>query len=302
MGGGFSIYGLSYDSEKTINGHHGKRLSNIRLAVCSLLCHLETGENMKRKCIGLFLMILMFLCALAPAFSAGQEAGSVNYFADCVDNKEYAALLKHVFDDQGLNGALNAYATLVAAIPYYSYEPWVQDLMLARASLIVAKYANELDNEPVAVAYMENADSLIVQSKVHGAPESASGVVEALSNSFWYLVEGSISKGMAFGRIVGDLWESHPEDFHVMLLTADKFLHSPGIVGGNKRKGLELYQEAEKIAEKNGCAIWDQFSIYAGLAVGYDKNKNDAEAQRYAQLAYSIYTADSNVNEILGID
>ena len=124
-------------------------------------------------------------------------------------------------------------------------------------------------------------------------------MLEALSSSFWYLVDGSLSKGLAFGRIVGDLWDEHPEDFHVLLLTADKYLHSPGIAGGNKKKGLELYQLAEVVAMEEGCAVWDQFSIYAGLAVGYDKAKEDELAYQYALLARDIYSADPLVNEII---
>ena len=171
--------------------------------------------------------------------------------------------------------------------------------MTARAAMIVARYANDKGQTAVAEAYMNAADSFVETAKSFGAPESASGVLEALSTSFWYLIDGSISKGLAFGKIVNELWKTHPEDFHVLLITADKYLHSPGIAGGNKKKGLELYQLAEVIAQEEGCAVWDQFSIYAGLAAGYEKNKEDELAYEYALLAQEIYTADPSVNEII---
>lgn len=245
----------------------------------------------------LMTLLLVFICVAAFALDA--DTGSINYYTECADNAEYAALLKHVFDDEGLDGALELYAVLAGTVHTYGYEQWVQDLFVARAALIVGRYANDEGNEAVAKAYLNAADSLIAQGRADGAPESAAGVLEALSTSFWYLVDGSISKGLAFGRIVGDLWDEYPEDFHVLLLTADKYLHSPGIAGGNKKKGLEYYQFAEAVALENGCAVWDMFSIYAGLAVGYDKNKEEELALEYAYLADEIYTADVNVVEII---
>ena len=253
---------------------------------------------MTKKSRFILLSVLLAFILSVPAFAA-EPVVSVNYFAECADNEEYASLLKHVFDDKGLDGALEKYAELANRIGYYYYEDWVQYLMTARAAMIVARYANDKDNEPVATAYMQAADSFVATAKGMGAPESATGVLEALSNSFWYLIDGSISKGLAFGKIVGQLWEDHPEDFHVLLLTADKYLFSPGIAGGNKKKGLALYQEAQAAALEYGCAIWDQFSIYAGLAVGYDKAKEDELAYEYALLAREIYAADANVNEII---
>lgn len=254
---------------------------------------------MRKTTLRTIVLALLAALMVAGTLYADGEAGSVNYYADCFDTVEYATLCKHVFDDAGLDVALADYADLAANILSYPYEEWVSYLMVSRAAMIVARYAEQKDNTPVAEAYMTAADSFIETGRSYGAPESATGVLEALSNSFWYLIDGSISKGLAFGRIVGDLWESHPEDFHVLLLTADKYLHSPGIAGGNKKKGLALYQEAQAVALENGCAVWDQFSIYAGLAVGYDKAHEDELAYEYALLAREIYTADEMVNEII---
>ncbi|HIW36758.1 MAG TPA: hypothetical protein IAA30_07230 [Candidatus Treponema faecavium] len=252
------------------------------------------------RCIKNALTVCVIALGLAhTVFAADAQAGSVNYFAACKDNAEYAALLKHVFDDRGVPGAFSGYTVLTERIAAYPYELWQKDLMRARGALIVARYANSKEQRDAAETYMRMADALIEDAGTHGAPVSACGVIEALSSSFWYLINKSVSKGIAFGRIVNDLWENYPEDFHVLLLTADKYLHSPGIVGGNKKKGLALYQRAEEIAEQHGCAVWDWFSIYAGLAAGYDKAGNDVRAYEYALRAREIYTADEQVNEII---
>ncbi len=259
------------------------------------LMTMRTKDLMRR----LLLILMIAAAGLSGLFAAADQTGRVNYYADCMNDTEYASLLKHVFDDDGLDTALADYAVLMQTIMSKGYDDWVSYLMSARAALIVARYANDKDQKAVAEAYMNAADSFVETARSLGAPQSAAGVLEALSSSFWYLVDGSLSKGLAFGRIVGDLWDEHPEDFHVLLLTADKYLHSPGIAGGNKKKGLELYQLAEVVAMEEGCAVWDQFSIYAGLAVGYDKAKEDELAYQYALLARDIYSADPLVNEII---
>ena len=53
------------------------------------------------------------------------------------------------------------------------------------------------------------------------------------------------------------------------------------------------------IMDRDGAAIWDRFSIYSGLAYGYDKAKDKEKAADYALKAYSIYTADETVNELV---
>ncbi len=251
----------------------------------------------KIKKISLIITILLFsIFSLTAA-----EDGSINYFTDLVNNKEYKDLLKTVFDDCGLDTALDGYKTLTQQISSYKYDPWMQDLSLSRACMIVAKYATEVkpERKDVAKAYMQAADKLLESGIAKGSPISASEILLALSNSFWYLIDGSLSKGMAFTKIVDNAYENYPEDFHVLLMAADRYLHSPGIAGGNKKKGLALFQEAEKIMEKQKTAEWDIFTIYSGLAYGYLKNKDKAKALEYALKAKEIYTADQQVNEII---
>lgn len=247
----------------------------------------------------ILLVLLFMLFSFSVIYAADMEVGSVNYFEPLIDCKEYGELLRHVFDGGDINESMNLYAKLVQAIPGYHYERWLQDLSLARACLIIGKQGVDCDREDVAEAYYKAADGLIADARVHGAPESAAGVLEALSYSFWYLLDGSISKGMKFTSIIDDLWKEHPEDFHVLLMKADRYLHSPGIAGGNKKKGLQLFQEAEAVLNENGAAEWDTFTIYSGLAVGYYKNKDKELALEYALKANEIYKADPNVNEIL---
>lgn len=251
----------------------------------------------KIKKITLIITILLFsIFSLTAA-----EDGTINYFTDLTDNKEYKDLLKTVFDDCGLDAALDGYKTLTQKISSYKYDPWMQDLSLSRACMIVAKYATEVkpERKDVAKAYMQAADKLLESGIAKGAPISASEILLALSNSFWYLIDGSLSKGMAFTKIVDKAYENYPEDFHVLLMAADRYLHSPGIAGGNKKKGLKLFQDAEKIMEKQKTAEWDRFTIYAGLAYGYSKNKEKAKALDYALKAQEIYKADKQVNEII---
>ena len=250
---------------------------------------------MRKTTLRTIVLALLAALLVAGTLYADGEAGSVNYYADCFDTVEYATLCKHVFDDAGLDVALADYADLAANILSYPYEEWVGYLMVSRAAMIVARYAEQKDNIPVAEAYMTAADSFIETGRGYGAPESATGVLEALSNSFWYLIDGSISKGLAFGRIVGDLW-----DIRRMV----RYRPARGIADVPERPG-ELPHEhlagtfERAVALENGCAVWDQFSIYAGLAVGYDKAHEDELAYEYALLAREIYTADEMVNEII---
>lgn len=247
-------------------------------------------------------MTLLFIILLFASTSLmAAKNGSVNYFSNLADNKEYSTLLKGIFDNQGLDKALEDYKTLVQKISSYRYEGWMQDLALSRACMIISKYATEVkpERKDVAKAYMQAADKLLESGREKGAPESAADILEALSNSFWYLIDGSLSKGMAFTKIVDETYKAHPEDFHVLLMAADRYLHSPGIAGGSKKKGLNLFKEAEEIMNEQKTAEWDRFTIYAGLAYGYWKNKDKQNALKYALLAKEIYSADSNVNEII---
>ena len=247
------------------------------------------------------IVLLLVVLFLASASLMAAKNGSVNYFSPLADNKEYSTLLKGIFDDKGLDKALEDYKTLVQTISSYHYEGWMQDLALSRACMIISKYATEVkpERKDVATAYMQAADKLLQSGRDKGAPASASDILEALSNSFWYLIDGSLSKGMAFTKIVDATYKAHPEDFHVLLMAADRYLHSPGIAGGSKKKGLKLFQEAEKIMNEQKTAQWDCFTIYSGLAYGYWKHKDKDDALKYALLAKEIYSADSTINEII---
>ena len=250
---------------------------------------------------GFLLIIIFFSMLLFPLSNAvaSSEDGRVNYYRSMMDDEAYGTLLKYVFDGGALDGVSDLYFSLEESMAVADYEPWMKAAALARAALICGRYANGSGNEELAIDFMEMADGHIAEAREAGAPESATGVLEALSMSFWYLIDGSLSKGMKFPGMVDKLYKAHPEDFHVLLLEADRYLHSPGIVGGNKKKGLALFQEAEKIMDEDGAAIWDRFSIYSGLAVGYDKAKDKEKAAEYAMLAYGIYTADATVNELV---
>lgn len=247
------------------------------------------------------LLLTLTIILLSIFNLTAAEKGSVNYFKELADNNEYKALLKTVFNDEGLDEALEGYKKLTQTISTYKYQPWMQDLSLSRACMIVARYATEVkpERKDIAKAYMQAADKLLESGIAKGSPISASEILLALSNSFWYLIDGSLSKGMAFTKTVDNAYENYPEDFHVLLMAADRYLHSPGIAGGNKKKGLKLFQDAEKIMEKQKTAEWDRFTIYAGLAYGYSKNKDKAKALDYALKAQEIYKADKQVNEII---
>lgn len=256
------------------------------------------GKRVRRHIFSFFITFLVVFFISGNAF-ASSETGSVNYYSDMMEDEAYSALLKYVFDANPIEGVFDLYNALEIHMSFMPYDEWKKDSFLARGALICAKYANEMDDEDLARDFMYMADGKISEMKEKKAPQSALGVLEALSNSFWYLIDGSISKGMKFPGMVDDLYEQYPEDFHVLLLEADRYLHSPGIVGGNKKKGLELYQRAEVIMNEQGAAVWDRFSIYAGLAFGYDARKDKENAKKYAELAASIYTADETVNNLL---
>ena len=257
---------------------------------------------MKLSARKLFSILLIFLFSLTSvSLSAADSDGTVNYLQPFAEDKYYEAFCKHVFDGGSLDEAIVLYDQLEASYASSDYPEWMQKVTLARASCILGRYCidiNKKANKEMAREYMRRADELIALSKEHGAPESASGVVEALASSYWFLVDGSLSKGMQFSKIVDRLYKNHPEDFHVLLMSADRFLHSPPIVGGNKKKGLRYFQQAEKVM--GDCAIWDEFTVYSGLAYGYEEQDNHELAVEYAELAYQIYTADPSVNEILG--
>ena len=247
----------------------------------------------------ILLIVSIFLFGLCGHLMAADNVGSVNYYSDMMNDGAYSALLKYVFDGNPMEGMGGLYENLEKHMASAGYEEWKKDSFLARGALICAKYADDCKEKDIARSYMEIADRKIADTRTSGAPESAVGVLEALSFSFWYLVDGSLSKGMKFPGMVDDLYEEHPEDFHVLLLEADRYLHSPGIVGGNKKKGLQLYQEAEKRMNESGAAEWDRFSIYAGLAFGYDSRKDKENAEKYTLLASEIYTADETVDKLL---
>ena len=213
------------------------------------------------------LTFIILLAAVMSLSATSPENGSVNYFTDLIDDREYAALLDTVFNDQGLKQALEDYKVLVNRITGHGYEPWMIYLSLSRACMIISRYATEGENKAVARAYMNEADKLILKAEEYGAPESASGVLKALSDSFWYLIDGSLSKGMGFTKKIDALWEIHKEDFHVLLMAADRYLHSPGIAGGSRKKGLALFQEAEEIMKIVSSNAIDDLVSNGGSAV-----------------------------------
>ena len=244
-------------------------------------------------------LFVLLIAILATSIYADAVPGSVNHLAPMMEDEAYGALLKHIFDGGDTDGAISLYEALETHMESADYDQWLKDAAIARASLIVAKDLSESDMKGEASQYMENADIIIAGLRDEGAPESTVGVLEALSFSFWYLVDGSISKAMKFPKMVDNLYKEHPEDFHVLLLSADRYLHSPGIVGGNIAKGRDMFLEAEKVMDENGAAEWDRFTVYSGIAYGYDRTKKHEQAVPYAELAASIYTADATVSEIL---
>lgn len=258
---------------------------------------------MKLSARKLFSILLILLFSLTSfSLSAADSDGTINYFLPMADDEYYAAFCKHVFDGGSLEEAIVLYDNLEKSFESADYPQWMEDAALARASCIIGRYCIQIDkkaNKEMAREYMRRADELIALSREHGAPESVSGVVEALATSFWYLVDGSLSMGMKFPGLVNKLYKNYPEDFHVLLISADRYLQSPPIAGGNKSKGLRFFQQAERVME--GCSDWDRFTIYSGLALGYEEQDNHEEAVKYAKMAYSIYTADATVNKILSI-
>ena len=261
-----------------------------------ILLHMTKSNCYRIGRIFLILFTLFFLCV--GNMYAAEGDGTVNYYADMMDDSYYADLLKYVFDGNPLDGVMERYVLLEEHMTSSDYEDWMKSAALARAALICGRYAEQCGDEDLATDFMEMADGKIAEAREEGAPESAVGVLEALSLSFWYLIDGSISKGMKFPKMADNLYKNYSEDFHVLLLEADRYLHSPGIVGGNKKKGLSLFQEAEAVMNQNGAAIWDKFSVYSGLAFGYDSRKDKENAKKYTDLAYEIYKADETVNEL----
>ena len=259
-------------------------------------------NSIKKKMTAAILFLLL-LVVPANIYASDVPVGSVNYFSPMIGDEYYGALLKHIFNGGDITEAVNLYSALVASLPSSGYELWLQEAALARACLILARDAAETGPEYDlwAETFMNEADKLIRDAERDGAPESVVQVLDALSFSFWYLVDGSLSKAMKFPSMADDTFEAHPEDIHALLLDADRYLHSPGIVGGNKRRGLEMFQTAENVMNEYEVAEWDRFTILSGLAVGYDKNNDKEKARTYAEEAYKIYTADSNVNSILGL-
>lgn len=247
-----------------------------------------------------FVAVLMLALAVVSAVFASDTA-TVNHFASFVDDEEYGALLDQVFNDRGLDGALEKYADLVAAIPYKYYDNWLMYASLSRACLIVGKYGAEQDpaRNDIAEAYFTSADQLLELSAQYGAPESVIDTLSALSDSFWYLLDSSMSRGLGFSKKVDKAWDAHPEDLHVALLKGAKYQSAPGIVGGSKKKGIALFHEIEENTRDMEMAEWDRFSLYQGLAISEDQMKNGEAALDYAEKAYAIYTADPEVNRIL---
>ncbi len=232
------------------------------------------------------------------------EIGSVNHLKPLNNDKEYELYLKNVFDGHDVNACIALLDQFEFSLEEKDYEPWLKDASLARATLIMGKYITEVypKDKGRASEFMYRAEELIKKCESEGAPYSVYTLLEALCNSFWYLVDGSIGKGMKFTSMVDDLYDEHPEDFHVLLMKADRYMYSPGIAGGSKKKGRELFTIAENIMDKDpdSVAIWDRFTIYSGLATGYTtKKKTENIALSYAKKAFEIYTNDANVLKVI---
>ena len=157
------------------------------------------------------------------ALSAADGDGRVNYFMPMADDEHYGALLKHIFDGGDLFEAMDLATQLEMSLDSADYPEWMKDAALARALMIVARYCTQISDsyDGIASGYMSDADGLVASSREKGAPESVVGVLEALSNSFWYLIDGSLSKAMKFPSAVDRLYKEHPEDFHVLLMAAE---------------------------------------------------------------------------------
>ena len=253
---------------------------------------MNMGHGSKR------LVVVMMLAIALAASAFASDTATVNHFEPLIGDEEYGALLEHVFNDEGLDGALTRYADLVAAIPYRYYDPWMMYASLSRACLIVGKYGSEKGRDDIAQAYFTAADQQTELARQYGAPESVTDVLSALSDSFWYLLDSSMSRGMGFSKKVDKAWDAHPEDLHVALLKGAKYQSAPGIVGGSKKKGIALFHEIEENTRDMEMAVWDRFSLYQGLAISEDQMKNGEKALEYAEKAYEIYRADPEVNRI----
>ena len=163
-------------------------------------------KNTTKRCVLALLLSLVMLASVSAS-----EVATVNHFAPMANDEEYGALLDHVFNDKGLDGALSLYADLSAAIPYKYYDNWMMYAALSRACLIVGKYGYEQEpaREDIARAYFTAADQMLELSAQYDAPESVIDTLSALSDSFWYLLDSSMSRGLGFSKKVDKIGRAH---------------------------------------------------------------------------------------------
>jgi len=214
-------------------------------------------------------------------------------------NPEFVEFMASVLDAEPVEDSIAKHGIFVSSLQAGSWVEQDMDLAHIKANLVLARHCTEITpkRKDLAKELLKEAETLMATPSVSSAYAGQTMVLKGTIESLWYLVSGSLSRGLRTARIIDQAYDAYPDELGVLLLKADRLLYSPGYGGGDVRKGVEYFFRAWTYAQTHTVNRWDMFTICSGLGSGLAKLK-DERAFSFIVQAKSLYTGDPVVNEL----
>ena len=230
-------------------------------------------------------LLTLLILLLITTTSVFAFTDSFNYLKD---NESYNTLLKAIKDSDGLTEVQTYYDIFVEANP--------KPVDLARMQYHLVRYYVDTDNKGLAQKHLDlgyEITSSLTDTLAHDL-----AYTEMVSAD--YYLTGKTGTGMESSSLTKALYKQFPDEVAVFLLEANRTLYSPHIAGGSPKRAIEYFHRLEN-SGLNLLPV-DQFSLDAGLGVGYSKRNKDTEAKAYLLKAVNLFSGDNSLWKILRTD
>lgn len=112
-----------------------------------------------------------------------------------------------------------------------------------------------------------------------------------------YTVYEKTKMGIESSNLIKKLYKNYPDEVSAYILEANRILYTPHIAGGSPKRAVEYF----KVLEQSGFELLpvDQYTLFAGLGIGYHKRNDKEKAKKYLVSAVKMFSGDPILNSIL---
>jgi hypothetical protein len=179
---------------------------------------------------------------------------------------------------------------------------WENLCLLFKADTVLARYCIQgpSKEKDTAKKLLKDAGRLLAQIKRLADP-SAISVIGALESDFYsveYIISPilHLSKGIESTKLIDKAFKSYSNEVSVALMYANRRLYAPAIGGKDVEEAYSIFC---KLANHQGLAEWDMFSIYSGIGMCLFEKQCYDESAVYLHKAMAIYHGDEVIAETI---